>query len=334
MRRRLLVAALAVSLGLLAVACDSDDGGGGTAGDLTGTIQIDGSSTVYPISQAVAETFREDQSGVQVRVGQAGTGGGFTKFCAGDIDIADASRPIKGEGSGEDNEMALCQQGGVEYTELKIAIDGLSIAVNSANDFVECLTTDELKTIWNEGSTVKTWKDIKPEWPADEIKLYGPGADSGTFDYFTDVINGEEGVSRSDYTQSEDDNVLVQGVAGDENALGYFGYTYLAENSDKLKGVAVDGGEGCIEPTAETIKDGSYKPLSRPLFIYVSNASLAREEVQGFAEFYLDNVSQILDDGTVKYVSLPDTDLQASKDALSSAIEGGSTTEESPEATG
>jgi phosphate transport system substrate-binding protein len=324
-----MAAALAISLGLVAVACNTGGDGGGSAGDLTGTIQIDGSSTVFPISQAVAETFREENPDVQVRVGQAGTGGGFTKFCAGDIDISDASRPI------EDDEKELCAGEGIEYTELRIAIDGLSVVVNNANDFVECLTTDDLKKIWNQGSTVNTWKDINAEWPADEIKLYGPGADSGTFDYFTDVINGEEGVSRSDYTQSEDDNVLVQGVSNDPNALGYFGYTYLAENSDKLKGVGVDAGEGCVEPSEETIKDGSYSPLSRPLFIYISNEALGREEMQEFANFYVDNVSALLDEGTVKYVSLPSSELETTRTTLMEAIDAaGSASEESPEATG
>lgn len=327
MRRRFVTAALAACLGLTALACNTD--GGTTAEDLSGTIQIDGSSTVFPISQAVAETFREENPGVQIRVGQAGTGGGFTKFCAGDIDISDASRPIK------DEEKAACSAEGIEYAELKIAVDGLSVVVNSGNDFAECLTTDELKALWNEGSTVSTWRDLKTEWPADEIKLYGPGADSGTFDYFTDVINGEEGVSRSDYTQSEDDNVLVQGVSNEQNALGYFGYTYLAENEEKLKGLGVDAGEGCIEPTLETIKDGSYAPLSRPLYIYISNDALGQTEVQEFASFYLDNVSALLDDGTVKYVSLPAEQLEESKDALAEAVEGaGTTNEESPEATG
>ncbi len=327
MRRRLVMVALAASFGLTGLACNTDSGSTGEG--LTGTIQIDGSSTVFPISQAVAEIFREENSGVQTRVGQAGTGGGFTKFCAGDIDISDASRPIK------DEEKAACTSEGVEYTELKIAIDGLSVVVNTGNDFAECLTTDELKQIWNEGSTVTTWRDVREDWPDEEIKLYGPGADSGTFDYFTDVINGEEGLSRSDYTQSEDDNVLVQGVSNEENALGYFGYTYLAENAEKLKGLGVDGGEGCIEPSVETIMDSSYLPLSRPLYIYISNAALEREEVQEFASFYLDNVSGLLDEGIVKYVSLPDSQLQQSKNALAAAVSGsGAANEESPEATG
>ena len=310
--RRTWMAAPMLALALLA-GCNTqqDAGGDGEGGDLSGTIEIDGSSTVFPISEAIAEEFRAEQSGVNVRVGQSGTGGGFEKFCNGETDISDASRPI------DDDEKAACSENGVEYVELKVAIDGLSVVVNSENDFAECLTTEELKAIWEPDSEVTTWQDVRDEFPDEEIKLYGPGADSGTFDYFTDVINGEEGASRSDFQQSEDDNVLVQGVAGDANALGYFGYAYYKPNTDKLKAVGVDAGEGCIEPTDETIESGDYAPLSRPLFIYVSQESLQDEEVQAFAEFYLDTVNTVLED--VGYVPLDDADLDSAKETLEEA---------------
>lgn len=310
--RRALIAAAIVVLGIAAASCNTqqaDDGGGG---DLSGAIEIDGSSTVFPISEAIAEEFGTENGDVRVRVGQSGTGGGFEKFCAGTLDIADASRPI------DDEEKAACAEKNIEFTELKVAIDGLSVVVNAENDFAECLTTDELKKIWEPESKVKTWKDVKSEWPADEIKLYGPGADSGTFDYFTEEITGEKGASRSDYQQSEDDNVLVQGVSGDKNALGYFGYAYYKPNTEKLKALGVDAGEGCIEPTDETIKDASYAPLSRPLYLYVASEALGREEVQAFTTFYLDNVNTVLAD--VGYIELPAEDLEASKQTLDEAI--------------
>ena len=309
--RRTTFAAAAVAIALAGAACNTQGGGGGE-GDLAGSIQIDGSSTVYPISNAVAESFQDENGGVQIAVGQSGTGGGFEKFCAGEIDVADASRPI------EDDEEAACTDGGVEYPELSVATDGLSVVVNAENDFVECLTVDELKKIWEPGSTVENWSDIRDDFPDDEIKLYGPGADSGTFDYFTDVIVGEEGKSRSDYTASENDNQLVRGVAGDESALGYFGYAYYIENTDKLKAVGIVGGDGCFEPTEETIGSGEYKPLARPLFIYPSNESLADEHVASFVRYYLDNVSEIAPE--VGYVALPDEDLAASKAALNEVV--------------
>jgi phosphate transport system substrate-binding protein len=299
-----------VVIGLVAVGCNTQ-GSGGDADSLTGSIEIDGSSTVFPISEAVAEEFGKENSGVNVRVGQSGTGGGFEKFCAGDIDITDASRPIK------DEEKKVCSDEGIEHVELKIAIDGLSVVVNTENDFAECLTVDELKKIWQPGSTVKTWKDVKADWPAETIKLYGPGADSGTFDYFTGEIVGEEGASRSDYQQSEDDNVLVQGVEGDQYALGYFGYAYYKENTDKLKVLGVDSGNGCVTPSDETIKGAEYTPLSRPLFLYISTQALEREEVQEFVTFYLDNVDALLED--VGYIPLPADQLDASKQTLKDA---------------
>lgn len=305
------MAAITVVLGLATVACNTQ-GSSGDADSLTGSIEIDGSSTVFPISEAVAEEFGKENSGVNVRVGQSGTGGGFEKFCAGDIDIADASRPI------DDEEKKACSDKDIEFVELKIAIDGLSIVVNHDNDFAQCLTTDELKNIWGPESAVKTWQDVKSDWPAETIKLYGPGADSGTFDYFTETIVGEKGASRSDYQQSEDDNVLVQGVEGDKYALGYFGFAYYEENTDRLGAVGVDSGDGCVAPSQETIKSGEYKPLSRPLFIYVTRSALESEEIKTFVRFYLENVNSLLDD--VGYVTLPATELEESKRTLQDAI--------------
>ena len=310
-RRRAVWAALLAAV--VATACNTQ-GRGGAEGDLRGTIQIDGSSTVAPISQAVKEAFNEDTPGVNIAVGTSGTGGGFEKFCNGDIDISDASRPI------EDDEKSACADNNVEYVELKVAVDGLSVVVNKENDFVECLTVEELKKIWEPDSSVKTWKDIRSEWPAEDIELYGPGADSGTFDYFTDEIVGEEGASRKDYTQSENDNQLVRGVSGERNALGYFGYAYYVESQDDLKAVGVDAGDGCVEPTEETIKNGTYTPLARPLFIYPRTEALGEEHVQAFVEFYLDNVSEIVTE--VGYIEAPAADIEAAKSALTEATAG------------
>ncbi len=269
-------------------------------GELSGTIEIDGSSTVFPISQAAAEEFRKEQPKVQVPVGISGTGGGFKRFVVGETEVSNASRSIR------DSERELAAQNGIEFIELTVAFDGLSVMVNPANDFATCMTTQELKKLWEPGSTVSKWSEIRDGWPDDEIRLYGPDTDSGTFDYFTDAINGEEDASRADYTQSADDNVLVQGIAGDRNSLGYFGYAYYIENKDNLKLVAVDGGSGCIEPSEPTINDGSYAPLSRPLFIYVNKASLDRPEVKAFITFYLENAPALVSE--VGYVALPQSD--------------------------
>jgi phosphate transport system substrate-binding protein len=263
---------------------------------LSGTIEVDGSSTVYPITEAVAEEFRKVQPDVQINVGISGTGGGFKRFTVGETDISDASRPIKS------SEAEQAAANGIEYYELKVGTDGLSVMVSPSNDFVECLTIDELKMIWEPGSTVKTWKDVRSEWPDDTLRLYGPDTDSGTFDYFTEEVVGEARASRSDYTASADDNVLVQGIAGDRNSLGYFGYAYYAENTDKLKLVAVDSGGGCVLPTDDTIESGNYTPLSRPLFIYVSKESLNRPEVKAFVEFYMAHGQELTRE--VGYVAL------------------------------
>lgn len=269
---------------------------------LGGDIEVDGSSTVFPITEAVAEEFRKSNPGVQVNVGVSGTGGGFKRFTDGETEISDASRPIK------KSEAEAAAANGIEYLELEVAIDGLSVMVSPQNDFVECLTVEQLKTIWEPGSSVKTWNDVDPTWPDSRLNLYGPGTDSGTFDYFTEVIMGEAQVSRPDYTASEDDNVLVQGIGGDRNALGYFGYAYYIENPGKLKLVAVDGGEGCVEPTDETIENGTYQPLSRPLFIYVNKASLDRPEVKAFVEFYMENVAELATE--VGYIRLSEQKYQ------------------------
>jgi phosphate transport system substrate-binding protein len=267
---------------------------------LTGEIVIDGSSTVFPITEAVAEEFNAVHRDVKIPIGVSGSGGGFKKFVVKEIDIADASRPIK------DSEKELAAANGVEFTEFMVAYDGLTVVVNQANDFVTDITVDELKKIWEPGSTVKKWSDVRAEWPAEDIKLYAPGTDSGTFDYFTEAINGESGAIRPDFTPSEDDNVLVQGVAGDKYAMAFFGFAYYLENQDKLKALHIDNGAGAVEPTFENIASGTYAPLSRPLFIYVSNASLERPEVKAFVEFYLTEGPALLPE--VGYVAMTDSD--------------------------
>ncbi len=264
---------------------------------LNGTIEIDGSSTVYPISEAVAEEFNKIHPNVRVNVGVSGTGGGFKRFSVGETDISDASRAIR------DSEHEASVANGVEYYELRVGTDGLSVIVSTANDFLDCLTVDELKMIWEPGSTVNNWNQVRPGFPDRPLRLYGPDTDSGTFDFFTDEINGEPQASRSDYTASADDNILVQGIGGDRNALGYFGYAYYAENTDKLKPVSVDDGEGCVTPTPDTILSGEYKPLTRPLFIYVNKESLARPEVKAFVEFYMEHGETLTRE--VGYVPVP-----------------------------
>ena len=269
---------------------------------LFGKIRINGSSTVFPITEAVAEEFQKLHRKVRVTVGISGTGGGFKKFATGQTDINDASRPIKGK------EKDKAEKNGIDYIDLPVAYDGLSVVVNPKNEFLDYLTVTELRKIWQPGSTVKNWNDVRPDWPNKPIKLYGPGADSGTFDYFTKKINGKSQASRSDYTASEDDNVLVMGVAGDTYSLGYFGYAYYKENQDKLKVVAIDGGDGPIKPSEKTINDGTYKPLSRPIFIYVSNKAAKRPVIKEFVSFYLKNATVLSKE--VGYVPLPDTKYQ------------------------
>ena len=282
---------------------------------LSGSVNIDGSSTVYPITEAVAEEFQKANTGVKVTVAFAGTGGGFKKFCNGETDMNDASRPIKADDAGEG---VACKAKAIEWLELGIATDALSVVVNKNNTWATCLTTAQLKAMWDQGSTAKSWKDIDASFPDQPLKLYGPGPDSGTFDYFTEVINGKAKQSRSDYTPSEDDNALVTGVAGDTNALGYFGFAYLEENLDKIKPVAVDSGGGCIEPSAENVNGGKYKPLARPLFIYPSVTALQRPEFAAFVLYYLDNVNTYVDE--TGYIEAQPDVLAKSKTDLAAAL--------------
>jgi phosphate transport system substrate-binding protein len=252
--------------------------------NLSGDISIDGSSTVFPITEAVAEEFGYLTNGnVRVTVGISGTGGGFNKFCNHEIEILDASRPIK------QKEVDMCGPSGIEYIELPVAIDGLTVMVNKSNDFVACMTLDELNKIWSPESegVVTTWNQVRSEWPNKKIDLYGPGVDSGTFDYFTETVNGESQASRGDFTASENDNVLVQGISGSKYSLGYFGYAYYVENADKLKSVAIDGGNGCVTPTDELINNGTYAPLSRPIFIYVRKDAADTPHIAEFVKYYL-----------------------------------------------
>ncbi len=266
---------------------------------LSGTVKLDGSSTVFPISEAVGEEFQKLYPNVRVTVGISGTGGGFKKFCAGETDISDASRPIK------DSEKNLCTNNSITYEEFKIAFDGLSVMVNPQNTWAESMTVAELKKIWEPNSTVKTWKDVRSNWPNEKIILVGADTDSGTFDYFTEAIVGKEKSSRSDYTASADDNMLVQAIAGEKYALGYFGYAYYIENPGKLKLVAIDAGKGFILPSQQTILDGTYKPLSRPLFIYVKKESLNRPEIREFVKYYLTTGKELVPQ--VGYVRMPDS---------------------------
>jgi phosphate transport system substrate-binding protein len=284
------------------------------AAELSGDIEIDGSSTVGPLTTAAAEAFRGEQPEVNVTVGISGTGGGFERFCAGETDISNASRPID-----EEEEVPLCEDAGVDYTEFQVGVDALTVVVSPENDWATCLTVDQLMTIWEPAAEgkVMNWNQVDPSFPDQPLVLAGPGTDSGTFDYFTDEINGEEGASRSDYTASEDDNVTVQAVAGDPGGLGYLGYTYFEENMDSLKAVEVDGGEGCVAPSVETARDGSYAPLSRPLFIYVKNESLARPEVHGFVEYFLTNSIQLAEDAL--FIPVPDDQVTTNLSTLESA---------------
>jgi len=273
---------------------------------LTGTlanaqiIKIDGSSTVYPVTEAVAEEFQKAKRGkIKVTVGISGTGGGFKKFCRGETDISDASRPILKQ------EMEACKGAGIQYVELPVAFDALTVMVNPKNDWAPSMTVAELKKIWEPAAQGKItkWNQVRPNWPNAPLKLYGAGADSGTFDYFTEAITGKAKSSRGDFTASEDDNVLVQGIANDKNALGFFGFSYYVENQDKLKAVAIDGGKGPVMPSAKAVEDGTYQPLSRPIFIYVNKKSAEKSEVKEFVEFYLKNAANLVKQ--VKYVALP-----------------------------
>ncbi len=274
---------------------------------LSGTVNIDGSSTVYPITEAVAEEFKKVYPDVKVAVALSGTGGGFKKFIRGETDINDASRPIT------KFEDSIAKANGIEYIELEIAYDGLAVVANPQNTWCTEIKVSELKKIWEPEAQEKilNWNQVRPEWPNAPLHLYGPGVESGTYDYFTEAVVGKAHSSRGDYTSSEDDNVLVQGVSSDKNALGFFGIAYYEENKDKVKLIAVDNGSGAILPSMETIKNKTYSPLARPLFIYINNKATQRKEVQEFIKFYLDNMNALV--GEVGYISLSDEETNAVK---------------------
>jgi phosphate transport system substrate-binding protein len=306
---------LVLAAGLLATAtaaCGrSDSASDGTnaaissaSSNLSGRIEADGSSTVGPFVTAAAEDFQAQNPGVQITVGISGTGGGFERFCAGETDLSDASRPIK-----DDEEVPVCQTNGIEYTEFQVANDGIAVVTNKENDWATCLTVEQLNKIWGPDSKIDNWNQVDPSFPDQKLTLAGPGTDSGTFDFFTGVINGEEDASRTDYQATEDDNVTVQAVSGDKGGLGYFGLSYFEQNEDTLNDVEVDGGSGCVAPSSDTVQDGSYTPLSRPLFVYVKNTSLQKPEVAAFMKYILDNQAQIAE----KALFVPMTDEQAQK---------------------
>ncbi len=305
----------AIVLALTLAACGGGDAGAdagsGDSGSVSGSVAVDGSSTVYPMSVAAQELLNEVNPDVQVTVGEAGTGGGFEVFCTGDTDISDASRPI------EEDEVAVCEENGVEYTELQVATDALTVAVHPDLD-VDCLTTDQLVALVGPTSTATNWNEIDPGFPDQEISFFFPGTDSGTYDYMAaDVVGDESEVLRDDVESSEDDNVLVQGVSGTEGAVGFFGYTYYEENQDTLKALSIDSGDGCVEPSAETAQAGDYTPLARPLFIYVSNSAYAdNEAVKAYTDFYIENLLDIAEIG--QYISLSDELYSETQSALES----------------
>jgi phosphate transport system substrate-binding protein len=301
--RMITLAALAAMLVLVTSGCG--DGGSG------GTITADGSSTVGPFTTKAAEDFKAE-GGVDVTVGISGTGGGFERFCRGETDLSNASRPIK------DEEASICADAGIEYLEFTVATDALTNVVNIDNDWVDCLTADQLKAIWEPGSEVDSWSDVDGSFPDVPLRLYGAGTDSGTFDYFTDAIVGEEGASRTDYNASEDDNVTVQGVAGERGGLGYFGFSYFEENADRLKALEVDGDSGCVAPSVATAQNGTYSPLSRPLFVYVKQSSFDDDEdVRDFVKYMLDNEQTISEEA--RFVPLSDAQLAEQQSKLEDA---------------
>lgn len=311
-RRAPYLAALA-AVALVGAACgEANSAGGGEGGGLAGSVAIDGSSTVYPIAQAVAEDFQIENPDVKVSVGFAGTGGGFEAFCAGETDISTASRPI------EEDEAKCLDKAGIEYSEFQVAVDGLAIVTHPNTDWVDCITTDELKAIYEPGSELTTWNEVNPSWPSEEIEIFGPDPDSGTFDYFAEEVadpEAEEPVTRDDMTQSPDDNVLVQGVAGDEGSIGYFGFAYFEENADKLKALAVDDGEsGCVEPTTETVKANEY-PLSRPLFVYVADDAMSNAQVASLVEFWIEGAAEYAT--AVGYIEPPEETASENEATLS-----------------
>jgi phosphate transport system substrate-binding protein len=316
----LVLAASGVLATGVAACGDDDDGDGGsssTPSGLSGDIRVDGSSTVGPLTEAIAEEFNAENPDVNVTVGTSGTGGGFEKFCAGETDISDASRAI------EEDETKVCQQNNIAYEELQIANDALTVVVNPNNP-VTCLTVDQLKSVWEPKSKLTSWSEIQGlEPPFDaELALYGPGTDSGTFDFFTEAINGEEGAQRTDYNDiGEDDNATVTGVGGADGGMGYFGYSFFVENEGTVKALEIDGGGGCVAPSPETAQDGTYTPLSRPLFVYPSATALEDETVDAFLQFYLDNINDVAEQ--VGFIPLTDKQLQESQDKLDAIAGGG-----------
>jgi phosphate transport system substrate-binding protein len=302
----------ALVLAIAAAACGSDDNSSSAASggeDLSGTIRIDGSSTVGPLTEAIAEQFQAENSGVKVTVGTSGTGGGFEKFCAGETDINDASREIESE------EVENCKKNGIGYGDVQVATDALTVMINPQNP-VACLTVDQLSDVWGPDSKISDWSEIPGARPSydETLALFGPGTDSGTFDYFTESINGEEGVTRKDYNNvGENDNATVTGVEGSPGGMGYAGFSYYTENEGKVKALEVDNGEGCVAPSVETAQDGSYAPLSRPLFMYPSDAALEKPEVKAFIEYYLENVDSVAE--SLGFVPLTEEQLGESEAA-------------------
>jgi phosphate transport system substrate-binding protein len=314
-----LAASGVLAFGVAACGDDDEDGDGGgtTPSGLSGEIRVDGSSTVAPLTEAIAEEF-DDENDVDVTVGTSGTGGGFEKFCAGETDISDASRAI------EEDEVQACEQGGVAFEELQVANDALTVVVNPNNP-VTCITVDQLKQVWAPKSDLSSWSDIEgldAEFDA-ELTLYSPGTDSGTFDFFTEAINGEEGAQRTAGVSDigEDDRATVTGVGGAEGGMGYFGYSFFVENEGTVKALEVDGGNGCVAPSPETAQDGSYTPLSRPLYVYASGQALQNEAVNAFLQFYLDNINDVAEQ--VGFIPLTDEQLQQSQQKLDSLVGGG-----------
>ena len=322
-----LMVALFAALAMLTAACGGSEGsaneelgeGGDAAadpavnegsGELSGSIEVDGSSTVAPVTDAIAEEYVNEAPDVTVNVGVSGTGGGFERFCAGETDISDASRPIK------DEEAALCEEAGIEYTELRVGTDALTMVTNPETDFVTCLTTEEVTKIFGPDEPATTWSEVNPEFPDEPLEVYAPGTDSGTYDFMVeDVLGLEE--ARQDYNASEDDNIIAQGVIGTPGAWGFFGFAFFQESADQLKALEYDAGEGCVAPSVETAQDDSYK-LTRPLFIYVKHESLERPEVEDFVTYYLDTVPSIIEE--VGYIGVPDEQLEEAKSALSEAV--------------
>jgi phosphate transport system substrate-binding protein len=310
MKKLLLVTIFIAMLFTVACANNENSTGDSDTSTLNGTINIDGSSTLYPVSEAISEEFSKSHKNVRVPVGVSGTGGGFKRFCKGEIDISNASRKIKS------SEIEACKQNGVDFVELAVTYDGLTVVINKNNTWAKTMTVEQIKELFKPNSTVKTWKDLNPAWPDQTIKIYSPGADSGTFDYFTEAIVGESKASRNDsqISFSEDDNVLAQGISGDVNSIGYFGFSYYEENMNKIDAVSIDAGKGAILPSFDSISEGTYAPLGRELYVYVNKKSYERAEVKEYTLFLLDNVKNIAEQ--VGFVPLPEEMISEEKAKL------------------